>query len=110
MNKRIKTKLLIGASKEINLEGLLSKKTFKISINGSLDNPYEKLYERSKLLNANIAVVEEENSHSIQGTFYSSPKLNFSNIDKLMNKKEGGLYKGCILNITNSKYTTIKKF
>ena len=109
MNKKIKIKLLIGASKDINLERLLSKETFNISVNGSLDNPYEKLYGQSKLLNANIAVVEEENDSSIKGTFYSGPKLDFCNVDNIVNRKGDKKYKGCILNVTND-YTTIKKF
>ena len=110
MNKITKTKLLIGASKDINLEGLLSKKAFKISVNGSSDKLYKQLYEQSKLLNANVAVVEEENSHSITGTFYSSPKLDFCNVDNLMSKKGDKPYRGCILDVTHEGYTTIKKF
>ena len=110
MNKITKTKLWIGASKDINLEGLLSKKAFNISVNGKEDNLYKKLYEQSKLLNVNIAVVEEENSHSITGPFYSGPKLNFCDVDNLMNKKGNKPYRGCILDITNDEYTSIKKF
>lgn len=107
---RTRRNLWIGASKEINLEGLLSKKAFNISVDKSSDNPYEKIYEQSKLLNANIAVVEEENALLIKGTFYSGPKLDFCNADTLMNKEGNKRYRGCILNITNNKYTLIKKF
>lgn len=69
-NSKNKYNLIIGVSKDFNLENLLIKGNFDVSVNGSVEKAYHNLYNYSKSKNANIAVIEKKEASSIKGTLY----------------------------------------
>lgn len=70
--RRNKHDVIVGESKDFNLESLFALGKFNVPINGSDRKSYEKLYDCSKSQNANIAVIEERDASSMKGTFYSA--------------------------------------
>ncbi|MEK6817368.1 MAG: hypothetical protein AABX80_01075 [Nanoarchaeota archaeon] len=101
-NKRNKHDVLVGESKDFNLEHLLVKGKFNVFINGSIKKSYEKLYNYSKSQSANIAVIEEKNVNSIKGTFYSTQGNPFCHSDLIKGQAN--------FDYTSNRYTLLNTF
>ncbi len=102
MKKIIRNKhdLIIGISENFNLEKLSDEKIgqFNIPVKESSNEAYKTLYKQSKLQDANIAIVEEVNAHSMKGTFYLS-KGNPFNTDNFKGSSH--------FDYTSKKYTLL---
>lgn len=97
-NTRNKHDLIVGNSKDFNLENLIHKGEFNVPVNGSIKEAYEKLYDFSKSKNANLAVIEGKNTSSMKGTFYSAPGNPFCS---------GAVNRGVSLDYTSNRYTLL---